>query len=97
MLSKVLQGLGVKSVGNILVKLADGRIVEKPYGGVWFNILGRPVSVTVLFGDEQDLPILGATSLEQTGFGVEPIAKNLSRFRSFKDKSDLEYICAQNI
>ena len=75
--SKILQKLGVKPVGNISVKLADGKIVEKPYGGVWLNVSGRPVSVTVLFGEEKDLPILGATSLEQAGFGVDPVAKHL--------------------
>ncbi len=75
--SRVLRDLGVKPVGTIPVTLADGRKVKKPYGGVWLRIKGRPVSVTVLFGEEGDLPILGATSLEQARFGVDPIGKHL--------------------
>jgi len=73
----LLEKLGAEPVGEMPVRLADGRIVEKKYGGIWLNILGRPVSVTVLFGDENDIPILGATSLEQAGFGVDPVTKQL--------------------
>lgn len=75
--ARLLQNLGTKPVGTIPIILADGRVVLKPYGGAWLNISGRAICATVLFGEENDLPLLGATSLEQAGFGVDPIKKCL--------------------
>lgn len=48
----------------------------KLYGG-WLNISGRAICTTILFEEEDDLPLLGATPLEQAGFGVGSMKKCL--------------------
>lgn len=75
--ASLLKRIGAVAVGKLQVKLADGTTREKPYTGVWLNIEGRPVASTVLIGDENDLCLLGATSLEQAGFMIDPIGKRL--------------------
>jgi len=82
--AELLNKIGIKPVGNISVKLADGSVKEKQYGGVWLNINGLPISATILFGDKDDIVLVGATSLEQAGVVVDPVNKRLMKLQSIQ-------------
>lgn len=75
--ASILEHLGVAKVGRLPVRLADGSLREKDYGGAWIQVEGRMVSVTILFGEEADLAILGATTLEQAALAVDPVGRRL--------------------
>jgi predicted aspartyl protease len=73
----VLARHGVRRLGKIKLKLANGRTVYKSYGGVFLKLDGKIVPTTVLFGEGPDVPLLGATTLEQASLGVDPVGKKL--------------------
>jgi predicted aspartyl protease len=74
---ETLQRIGVQKIGTTEVTLANGNRVLKDYGGALLVVEGRPVICTVIFGDPGDLCLLGATTLEQACFGVDPLNKKL--------------------
>jgi predicted aspartyl protease len=73
----VLARHGVRRLGQIKVKLADGRWVAKDYGAAIVAVDGMTVGTTVLFGAPGDLPLLGATTLELASLAVDPVGKRL--------------------
>ncbi len=75
--SRVLEALEVKPVRMVRLRLADGRIVERPLGEVGIDIEGYTASATpVVFGDE-GVYLLGSVTLEQLGLAPDPIARRL--------------------
>jgi len=61
----------------VKLRLADGRIVERPLGEVGIDIEGYTASATpVVFGDE-GVYLLGSVTLEQLGLAPDPIARRL--------------------
>ena len=56
--------------------LANGEIVEKDVGETRVRVDGRE-GTTVVFGDEDAGPLLGAVTLEQMGLGVDPMSQTL--------------------
>ncbi|MEK7765446.1 MAG: aspartyl protease family protein [bacterium] len=75
--SAVLKRAGVNPIGKLPIRLADGSIVEKTYGGAALEVQGRVVFGNVLFGDEGDLALLGVTSLELGSLAVDPVGRRL--------------------
>ncbi len=73
----VLDRVGVSRLGTLPVRLANGTFVEKAYGAALIEVQGRTVGVTVLFGETSDYALLGATTLEQASFAVDPIGRRL--------------------
>ncbi len=75
--SSLLNTLGVKPIRNVKLKLANGKVVEKPLGEIGIEIEGRCASATpVVFGDE-GVFLLGAVTMEQLGLAPDPIEKKL--------------------
>jgi predicted aspartyl protease len=75
--SRVLEALEVKPVRMVRLRLADGRIVERPLGEVSIDIEGYTASATpVVFGDE-GVYLLGSVTMEQLGLAPDPIARRL--------------------
>ncbi len=75
--ASLLEKLGVKPVRRVRLRLADGRVVEKPLGEVGIEIEGYRASATpVVFGDE-GIYLLGAVTMEQLGLAPDPIEKRL--------------------
>ncbi len=56
-----------------------GGIVTRDVGTAYMGYEDEFAGVTVVFGDEEDTPILGVTALEVLGFTVDPVKGGLSR------------------
>lgn len=75
--SRVLEELGIKPIRTVRLRLADGRIVERPLGEVGIEVEGFAASATpVIFGDE-GIYLLGSVTMEQLGLAPDPIEKRL--------------------
>ena len=56
---------------------ADGTILERWTGSAWVYVEGRSATDDVVFGEPEDLVLLGARSIEGLNFRVEPLSKRL--------------------
>ncbi len=75
--ASLLEKLGVKPLRRVRLRLADGRVVEKPLGEIGIETEGYRASATpVVFGDE-GIYLLGAVTMEQLGLAPDPIEKRL--------------------
>ncbi|MEM3627633.1 MAG: hypothetical protein QXZ25_06370 [Candidatus Bathyarchaeia archaeon] len=75
--SEVLKGLGLKPVDRERLRVYGGAVVEREIGWALIEYGGKRRVVPVIFGEKEDTPILGATSLESLGFQVDPVTKKL--------------------
>jgi clan AA aspartic protease len=81
----VLADLGIEPIGEHPYRLADERIVRYPVGqarvrldGQDLVVLdGQDLVVLVVFIPQGTMPLLGATTLETFGLGVDPKGKQL--------------------
>ncbi len=81
--SRLLESLGIRPMRIARLRLADGRVVERPLGEVGIEIEGFRASATpVIFGDE-GIYLLGSVTMEQLGLAPDPIAKRLRPVEAF--------------
>ena len=73
----LLDELGIEWERMLKCELADNRVVEYPVGETRLRIEGLEGTVPVLFAPDDELPLLGATTLEILGLGIDPIAEML--------------------
>jgi predicted aspartyl protease len=73
----VLEELGVRAGRIVRLRLADGRVIERPIGEVGIEAEGYVASATpVVFGDE-GIYLLGSVTMEQLGLAPDPVEKRL--------------------
>jgi clan AA aspartic protease len=77
--SSALVAAGVCEEGRASYQLANGEVVEYPYGFARITFMGVETIAQVVFGPEDNEPLLGVVALESAGFGVDPITKTLKR------------------
>ena len=73
----VLDALGCEPHRMQPVRFADGRVEEWPVAEVEVECEGRRATTTVLMGSAPGPVLLGATTLEELGLGVDPINRRL--------------------
>lgn len=73
----VLARLGVRPEERWPFRIADGSQVEYEIGQALIRIDGRARYGVVVFGEEGSDPLLGATTLELFGLGVDPVGRRL--------------------
>jgi len=73
---KVLEKLNVKPLEKRRFK-AFGGYVERDVGEVGVEIMGRKRTVTVIFGETDEITVLGVTALETFGLEVDPVKGTL--------------------
>jgi clan AA aspartic protease len=73
----LLARLGVVQEGYRRFELADNRVVEYPIGQARLRLEGQELIVLVVFALEDTDALLGATTLEIFGLGVDPIRQQL--------------------
>lgn len=73
----VLEGLGYSASFRRPFRLADGSVVELDGCGAHLRIGGEVQFTLCIFGEEESEPLLGATALEEFGFGVDPLNHTL--------------------
>lgn len=77
--ASALQAAGVSVEGQDVYELANGEVVEYPYGFARVSFMGAETVAQVIFGPEGSEPILGVVALENTGIGVDPRTRTLRK------------------
>jgi predicted aspartyl protease len=73
----VLEALGIEQVKVWHFRQADGTMLARWTGAVWVHVAGTQTIDEVVFGEPDDLVLLGARSLEGLNLRVEPATKRL--------------------
>lgn len=74
---RILRDLGMRPTGKQSFQMADGSIAERDLTRAWFSIDGRHEISLVVFGDESDLVLLGAYTVEGSFLTVDPVNHQL--------------------
>jgi predicted aspartyl protease len=74
-----LDAADIRIEGRDVYELANGELVEYPYGFARVRFMGAETVSKVIFGPEGCEPLLGVTALESTGIGVDPVSHTLKR------------------
>lgn len=74
---KTLEELQIIPVGRRTLRLFGGQTVEREIGATLINYEKAYAGITVIFAEEKDTPVLGATALEALGYQVDPVTKQL--------------------
>ena len=75
--AEVLQSLGIGRLNEWRFRQADGSVLVRWSGAAFLRVQGRLTVDEVIFGEPDDMVLLGAHSLEGLNFRVEPFAKQL--------------------
>ncbi len=79
--SKDLEIIGIQSYRTKKFVLADGTEIERNIGDAYFEWQGEGGAAPVIFGEEDDEPVLGATTLESLGLVLNPFNRQLKPMR----------------
>lgn len=74
-----LEAIGLKPVGERVYVLADGSEFCMSITTSVVELMGEVVGATILMGDEDSEPLLGATALVSAGFEVDPRNQEMRR------------------
>ena len=73
----LLSRLGIEPEEIRRFELADERVVEYPVGQARLRLDNRELIAVVVFIPEDAAPLIGATTLELFGLGVDPVRQEL--------------------
>jgi clan AA aspartic protease len=73
----ILERLGLRPVTRQRLRVYGGGIVERDVGGAVVEYGGRRAVAPIVFGEAEDIPVLGATALESLGYQIDPVSKKL--------------------
>ena len=76
--ASTLDKLGVERLGRRWFRGFGGEL-SRDTGVVRMRYDNSVADVTVIFGAEDDPPIMGVTALESLGYQVDPVARRLNR------------------
>ena len=76
-----LRKLGIRPHRKVDFSLADGTTITRPVGDAYFELQGDGGAAPVIFGEEGDEPLLGATTLESIGLILDPFKRRLIPMR----------------
>jgi clan AA aspartic protease len=79
--ARILRKLGLRPYREVTFSLTDGTTVTRMVGDAYFEIDGNLGPVPVIFGEEGDEPLLGATTLESLGLVLDPFKRRLIPMR----------------
>lgn len=75
--AKVLRKLKIKPIGRETYQLANGEKIIRKKGVALFRYHEKVGGADVIFGEEGDSTLLGATTLEALGLLLDPIKREL--------------------
>jgi predicted aspartyl protease len=75
--AKRLRTLGIEPYRTLDFSLADGSLVTREVGDAYFEYRGEGGAAPVIFGQDGDQPLLGATTLESLGLVLNPFQREL--------------------
>ncbi len=73
----VLDELGIKPISEEKFWLANGEKIIRKRGGAFFKYGDKVGVADVIFGEEGDSNLLGATTLESLGLALDPFRREL--------------------
>ena len=73
----LLKRLGIKPQEIRPLKIASGKVIRRKLGWALVSVRKKTVPTPVLFGDTGSEVLLGAVTLEELGFAVDPIHRTL--------------------
>jgi predicted aspartyl protease len=73
----ILESLGIQRRKLVHFRQADGTALERWTGPAFVYVEGTSATDDVVFGEPEDLVLLGARMLEGLNFRVDPVAKRL--------------------
>jgi clan AA aspartic protease len=79
--ARTLRRLGLRPYRELTFSLADGTTVTRKVGDAYFEFNGHLGPAPVIFGEEGDEPLLGATTLENLGLVLDPFKRRLIPMR----------------
>ncbi len=77
--ANVLAKVGIVEEGRDVYELANGDVVEYPFGYARITFMGSETVSKIILGPDAVEPILGVVALESTGIGVDPVSRTLKR------------------
>src|SRR6266487_2444655 len=78
---KILDKLEIEPYREMSFSLADGTILKRKVSSAYFEFEGDGGPAPVVYGEEGDLPLLGATTLESIGLVLNPFTRTLHPMR----------------
>ncbi len=73
----VLQSLSIEPHTSRRFYMVDGTGIEREMGLAFFEYRNERTSAPVIFGEEGDAILMGATTLEGFGFALDPFRREL--------------------
>jgi predicted aspartyl protease len=73
----ILERLGLKPIAKQKFRVYGEGVVERDIGGAAVEYGERRAIVPIVFGEPEDMSVLGATTLESLGYQVDPVSKRL--------------------
>lgn len=74
---RMVEKLGLKTDYNQKFSLADGSSVTRPISSAYINFEGRRAASPVILGKIGDSPLMGALTLENLGYILNPLNRTL--------------------
>ena len=78
---KILDELGIEPYKEMSFSLADGTSIRRRISSAYFEYEGEGGPAPVVYGEEGDTPLLGATTLELMGLVLNPFTRTLHGMR----------------
>ncbi len=79
--ARTLKALGIRPHRTVDFALADGTTITRKVGDAYFELRGEGGAAPVIFGEVDDEPLLGATTLESIGLVLDPFKRRLIPMR----------------
>lgn len=77
--ASALQQAGIAVEGWDVYEMANGEVLNYPYGFSRLSFMGSKTVAQIIFGPEDAEPILGMAALENAGIGIDPVTRTLKR------------------
>ncbi len=74
---KILDEIGVEPYKERSFSLADGKSIKRKISSAYFELQGEGGPAPVVYGEEGDTALLGATTLESIGLVLNPFTRTL--------------------
>src|SRR5438067_3573997 len=78
---KILDALEIEPYKEMSFSLADGTTVRRRISSAYFEFEGEGGPAPVVYGEEGDTALLGATTLESIGLVLNPFTRTLHPMR----------------
>ena len=83
---KILDEIGIEPYREMTFSLADGTALKRKVCSAYFEYEGEGGPAPVVYGEEGDEPLLGATTLESLGLVLNPFTRTLHPMRMLMTK-----------